>query len=105
MNIFDYVLENLQQETKLSTLKHILTKLKSGSAAKKSREARRVATQKKLELKRYKHKLQVKKDALKISKSNKAKAKLRSGTPIRVYPKPLKRIESTPKVIEFKPRS
>ena len=102
MGIFDYVLEQLHQEMKVSTLgKHIIGKLKSrmskGKVLGKSREARRVATQKKIELKRYKHNLQVKKDALKIAKSNKAKAKLRSGAPIRVYSKPLKRIE-------FKPR-
>ena len=94
--IFDYVLRELKDELIELSIKSILQSLKKT----KSREARRAVTQKKLELRRYKDKLKVKKEVAKRRQAMK-----RSSAPIKVYSKPVKRIEFKPKVIEFKPRS
>jgi hypothetical protein len=69
----------------------------------KSREARRLATQKKLEMRRAADKAKVKKTAATISQSNKEKASWRK-TPVRVSVQPPKKITLKQKQIEYKSR-
>ena len=95
MDIFDLIREQLVIE-QLQELKipRFLSKLK-GKLGKKSREARRAVTQKKLEVKRYKNKQNIKAEVAKRMKANKQKAKMMRGEPIDITPRP--------KQIEYKP--
>ena len=60
--IFDLIREQLQESKGIA---RILSKLKSKGPAAKAREVRRVATQKKLEMKRLKSKQEVRKEVSK----------------------------------------
>ncbi len=100
MDIFNYIREELLNELNIRAALKVLKTPKLS----KSRAVRKLTTQKKLEVKRRSHKLNVKKEVEKRMKSNKAKARAKSSS-IRVYDKPLKRIEFKPKQIELNPRS
>lgn len=102
MDIFNYIREQLSFEQETINELNIRAALKALKTPKlsKSRAVRKVATQKKLDLKRRSHKLNVKKEVEKRMKSNKAKS-----SAIKVSDVPRKRIGFKPKQIEYKPRS